>query len=80
MNATIQVIYNGGDGSLYQCADVVLVTNATGFDQSKCVNNNGASPSASGSAPAPTNAGVVSTPTQGAALAVLTFFVAMMSF
>ncbi|KAG0251474.1 hypothetical protein BG011_007590 [Mortierella polycephala] len=38
INATIQVVYNGGDSPLYQCTDVVLVTSAEGFDQTKCVN------------------------------------------
>lgn len=73
MNATIQLIYNGGDGALYQCADVVLVTTAATFNQSMCVNNNGTSTSGSGNTPA-------FTPTKGAALAVLTFALAMMSF
>ncbi|KAG0320339.1 hypothetical protein BGZ97_000258 [Linnemannia gamsii] len=39
VNATIQLVYNGGDSPLYQCADVVLVTAAPSFDQSKCVDN-----------------------------------------
>ncbi|KAF9351187.1 hypothetical protein BGX34_000746 [Mortierella sp. NVP85] len=34
--ATIQLIYEGGDNPLYQCADVVLVTSAASFNQSKC--------------------------------------------
>ncbi|KAF8939298.1 hypothetical protein BGZ58_010195 [Dissophora ornata] len=42
-NATIQVIYNGGDGELYQCADVVLVANATTFNMTQCITDNGAS-------------------------------------
>ncbi|KAG0245633.1 hypothetical protein B0O80DRAFT_501305 [Mortierella sp. GBAus27b] len=48
VTATIQLIYNGGDSPLYQCADVVLVTNAPSFNQSMCVNNSG-SGSGSGS-------------------------------
>ncbi|KAF9121092.1 hypothetical protein BGW39_010853 [Mortierella sp. 14UC] len=45
-NATIQLVYNGGDSPLYQCADVILVTSASTFDQSKCVDNaNGNGPS-----------------------------------
>ncbi|KAF9347342.1 hypothetical protein BGX26_001165 [Mortierella sp. AD094] len=40
-NATIQLVYNGGDGPLYQCADVVLVTSAPGFDKTQCINDNG---------------------------------------
>ena len=79
-NATIQVVYNGGDSPLYQCSDVVLVTSAAGFDQSKCLNDNGGSPSTSSTPPAPTSsADLVSVPTKSAALAVLAFVVAMMS-
>ncbi|KAF9184673.1 hypothetical protein BGZ51_008640 [Haplosporangium sp. Z 767] len=37
-NATIQVVYDDGDSPLYQCTDIVLVTSAPGFDQTKCVN------------------------------------------
>ncbi|KAK3819176.1 MAG: hypothetical protein J3R72DRAFT_459932 [Linnemannia gamsii] len=48
INATIQLVYNGGDSPLYQCADVILVTAAPSFDQSKCVDNaNGPTPDAS---------------------------------
>ncbi|KAF9110976.1 hypothetical protein BGX27_005551 [Mortierella sp. AM989] len=36
INATIQIVYNGGDSPLYQCADVVLVASAPSFDQTKC--------------------------------------------
>ncbi|GJJ71603.1 hypothetical protein EMPS_03953 [Entomortierella parvispora] len=78
-NATIQLIYNGGDGPLYQCADVVLVTSAPGFDQSQCVNNNDATTSSSGVAPAPTGSGAASIPAKSAALVALTFVAAMMS-
>ncbi|RUS16109.1 hypothetical protein BC937DRAFT_91606 [Endogone sp. FLAS-F59071] len=42
-NATIQTIYNAGDGTLYQCADVVLVTNATGWNSSACINSTASS-------------------------------------
>ncbi|KAF9184675.1 hypothetical protein BGZ51_008642 [Haplosporangium sp. Z 767] len=45
-NATIQIVYNGGDSPLYQCTDVVLVTSAQGFDQTKCVNEQPASAAA----------------------------------
>lgn len=60
-NVTLQVVYNGGDGLLYQCVDAVLVDDAPNFDKSKCVNADGsatnlgsstASPSSSGSASA----------------------------
>ncbi|KAG0038429.1 hypothetical protein BGZ82_000253 [Podila clonocystis] len=61
-NATIQIVYNGGDSPLYQCTDVTLVTSAN-LDQTKCITDNGgsATPSGSGTSPTPTgkNAGAV---------------------
>ncbi|KAG0057107.1 TEL2-interacting protein 1 [Gryganskiella cystojenkinii] len=45
-NATLQLIYNGGDGNLYQCADVTLVTLVAAgskWDPSQCINDNGSS-------------------------------------
>ncbi|KAI7822160.1 hypothetical protein BC939DRAFT_398159 [Gamsiella multidivaricata] len=72
-NATIQVVYNGGDSPLYQCADVVLVTSAPAFNQSMCVNNSNSSPSpsTSGSGTSPTN-----TSEAGAALSAKGIFTA----
>ncbi|KAI1308433.1 hypothetical protein EDD11_004284 [Mortierella claussenii] len=66
-NATIQIVYNGGDSPLYQCADVVLVTSAPSFDQSKCVNGTGSTPSTTttGSPTSPTKG-----PNAGTALSV----------
>ncbi|KAF9335503.1 hypothetical protein BG006_011359 [Podila minutissima] len=61
-NATIQIVYNGGDSPLYQCTDVTLITSAN-LDQTKCITDNGGSstPSSSGTSPAPTgnNAGAI---------------------
>ncbi|KIM52594.1 hypothetical protein SCLCIDRAFT_1223610 [Scleroderma citrinum Foug A] len=39
-NVTLQLIYNGGDGNLYQCADLTLSANATlpGNATSDCTN------------------------------------------
>ncbi|KAI7851647.1 hypothetical protein BDC45DRAFT_515502 [Circinella umbellata] len=48
-NATIQVIYDGGDGSLYQCVDVTLAENPSNFDSSACVNADGSDPTGSSS-------------------------------
>ncbi|KAF8983164.1 hypothetical protein BGZ46_010762 [Entomortierella lignicola] len=62
-NATIQIVYNGGDSPLYQCADVVLVTSAPGFDQTKCFEDNGSTPSSNPSASATTGS---TSPTKGA--------------
>ncbi|KAG0208508.1 hypothetical protein BGX28_000562 [Mortierella sp. GBA30] len=56
-NATIQIIYNGGDSPLYQCADVVLVTSAPAFNTSMCQNNNGGASTTSPGGATPTNAG-----------------------
>ncbi|KAI8370330.1 uncharacterized protein BYT42DRAFT_581852 [Radiomyces spectabilis] len=44
-NATLQIIFNGGDGELYQCSDVTLVDNAPNFNKSMCINADGSKPS-----------------------------------
>ncbi|KAF1796023.1 hypothetical protein V8B55DRAFT_1371392 [Mucor lusitanicus] len=49
-NATIQVVYNGGDGELYQCIDVTLADTVGNWNNSMCVNADGSSASASASA------------------------------
>ncbi|KAG0295589.1 hypothetical protein BGZ98_001331 [Dissophora globulifera] len=83
INATIQIVYNGGDSPLYQCADVVLVTNATGFDQSKCVNDSGSGSSPTGGA-TPTNkpsaAGALSAKGALSTVAAAMFMAAVMAF
>ncbi|KAF9563267.1 hypothetical protein EC968_004964 [Mortierella alpina] len=56
-NATIQIIYNGGDSPLYQCADVTLVSSAPAFDSSKCKNVGAAPSTSSPGGAAPTSAG-----------------------
>ncbi|EJT98932.1 hypothetical protein DACRYDRAFT_24044 [Dacryopinax primogenitus] len=38
-NATIQVYFNGGDGLLYDCADVVLISNYTLPSNTTCKNS-----------------------------------------
>ncbi|ORY95937.1 hypothetical protein BCR43DRAFT_407835, partial [Syncephalastrum racemosum] len=43
-NATIQVLYNGGDGNLYQCTDVTFADNPSNFNTSVCVNADGSNP------------------------------------
>ncbi|KAK4513326.1 Ribosome biogenesis ATPase rix7 [Mucor velutinosus] len=48
-NATIQVVYNGGDGELYQCIDVTLADNVGNWNNSMCVNADGSSTASSGS-------------------------------
>ncbi|KAI8333460.1 hypothetical protein BC941DRAFT_434782 [Chlamydoabsidia padenii] len=47
--ATLQIVYMAGDGSLYQCADVILKNQASNFNTSACVNADGSSPTKSGS-------------------------------
>nr|6IBH_A Chain A, Auxiliary activity CAZyme [Laetisaria arvalis]6IBH_B Chain B, Auxiliary activity CAZyme [Laetisaria arvalis]6IBI_A Chain A, Auxiliary activity CAZyme [Laetisaria arvalis]6IBI_B Chain B, Auxiliary activity CAZyme [Laetisaria arvalis]6IBI_C Chain C, Auxiliary activity CAZyme [Laetisaria arvalis]6IBI_D Chain D, Auxiliary activity CAZyme [Laetisaria arvalis]6IBJ_A Chain A, Auxiliary activity CAZyme [Laetisaria arvalis] len=38
-NATIQVVYTGGDGNLYQCADVTFRTTVANLNSSVCTNS-----------------------------------------
>ncbi|TFK76872.1 hypothetical protein BDN72DRAFT_830040 [Pluteus cervinus] len=54
-DVTLQFVYDGGDGQLYQCADVILSANATAPSNVTCTNS-----TATGSAPTPsgTSAGV----------------------
>lgn len=47
VNATLQVVYNGGDGLLYQCTDVTFTSKPTAWNNSVCVNADGSSTSAS---------------------------------
>jgi hypothetical protein len=65
-NATIQLIFDGGDGQLYQCADVTLSANATvpSDFQGACDKAQGPpSPSATGpSSSTPTGSGVKASP------------------
>ncbi|CAO3572445.1 unnamed protein product [Mortierella alpina] len=56
-NATIQIIYNGGDSPLYQCADVILVSSAPSFDTSQCKNVGTAPSTTSPGGTAPSNVG-----------------------
>ncbi|KAF9085322.1 hypothetical protein BGX23_009790 [Mortierella sp. AD031] len=75
-NATIQLVYNGGDSPLYQCADVVLVTSAPSFDQSKCVDNPNSSGNGSGGS---TNgAGALAVKAAAATTAAAVFFATAM--
>ncbi|KAL9558274.1 hypothetical protein MBANPS3_000974 [Mucor bainieri] len=41
--ATLQIVYNGGDGLLYQCIDVI-VDNTASLNASMCYNTHGAPP------------------------------------
>ncbi|CAL1696523.1 unnamed protein product [Somion occarium] len=63
-NATLQVVFDGGDGKLYQCSDVVLSSSATIASDVSCTNSTGSTTTSSGSstgtsssAPAPTGTG-----------------------
>ncbi|KAF9229662.1 hypothetical protein BS17DRAFT_33107 [Gyrodon lividus] len=49
-NVTIQIIFDGGDGELYQCADLTLFANATVPTNatSTCTNTTSTSPTATG--------------------------------
>ncbi|KAF8499178.1 hypothetical protein F5888DRAFT_1611716 [Russula emetica] len=47
-NVTIQLLYNGGDGNLYQCSDLTLAQNFTIPSNVSCTNSSSTSNSASG--------------------------------
>ncbi|KAF9431954.1 hypothetical protein BGZ76_011482 [Entomortierella beljakovae] len=77
VNATIQIVYNGGDSPLYQCADVVLVTSAPAFDQSKCVDDGaGTKTSPSGGATTDTQSAGATLNIKGAATAAAAMLMA----
>ncbi|KAI8983075.1 hypothetical protein BDB01DRAFT_792313 [Pilobolus umbonatus] len=44
VNATIQIVYDGGDGLLYQCTDVTFTNAASGWDPTQCKNADGSTP------------------------------------
>ncbi|KAG5648154.1 hypothetical protein DXG03_006108 [Asterophora parasitica] len=59
-NVTIQIVYAGGDGNLYQCADLTLSSNFTIPNNVTCHNetaeaHHGGSETSSGASPSPTN-------------------------
>ncbi|GAA5795515.1 hypothetical protein EDC94DRAFT_613379 [Helicostylum pulchrum] len=73
-NVTLQVVYNGGDGLLYQCVDAVLVDSAPSFDASKCVNADGSNE------PTPSGNQSDTAPNQGSSLRIaygFTFIIAV---
>ncbi|KAI0640060.1 hypothetical protein C8Q77DRAFT_1044293 [Trametes polyzona] len=85
-NVTIQLIYDGGDGQLYQCADLTLSDNATVPDSVECKNATNAAvtpvsstvaaptataPSSSGSASGTSSASPTQTSNAAAANVVL---------
>ncbi|KAG6902818.1 hypothetical protein C0995_011305 [Termitomyces sp. Mi166 len=47
-NVTIQIVYDGGDSTLYQCADLTLSNNFTISDDVQCTNATETTDSASG--------------------------------
>ncbi|KAI0067876.1 hypothetical protein BV25DRAFT_1780393, partial [Artomyces pyxidatus] len=59
-NVTIQIVYNGGDGSLFQCADLTLSNSFTIPSNVSCTN--GTSSSSSATSPASTSTGASSAP------------------
>ncbi|CDS12300.1 hypothetical protein LRAMOSA04495 [Lichtheimia ramosa] len=70
-NATIQITYDGGDGSLYQCTDVTFVENPSNFNSSACVNADGSKPGESGSSDGESGASSVTTAVGGIVLAAV---------
>jgi len=53
-NVTVQMVYDAGDGRLYQCADLILRQNFTISSTVECVNGTTSSGSASTPSPSPT--------------------------
>jgi len=83
INATLQMVFDGGDGMLYQCADVILSSSFTVPSNISCQNSTSTSTSGS-SAPtstSPTASGSPSpSPSTGAAMGMpVTGFAAMLS-
>ncbi|GAA5840048.1 hypothetical protein JCM3766R1_000656 [Sporobolomyces carnicolor] len=87
--ATIQVEFNGGDGTLFQCADVILVSDYTTpsnvtseCKQAKTVGQSVASSSTSSGGPSATASGATgATPSSTSAASTVTIgFAAMLAF
>ncbi|KAI7889243.1 uncharacterized protein EV154DRAFT_553271 [Mucor mucedo] len=78
-NVTLQVVYNGGDGLLYQCVDAVVVDAAPSFNKTMCVNADGSDTSSvSSSAPAASATGTSASQGSTTQMAYgLTFIVAV---
>ncbi|KAJ7783532.1 hypothetical protein DFH07DRAFT_726859 [Mycena maculata] len=66
LNVTLEIVYDGGDGELYQCADLTLSSTATIPSNVTCVN--GTATSSSGSVSATSSA--TTTPSSSLALRV----------
>ncbi|KAF8529481.1 hypothetical protein JB92DRAFT_671243 [Gautieria morchelliformis] len=73
-NATIMVQFNGGDGDLFQCSDVVLSNTFTVPSDAKCDNATGAFPTSSGSSGTSTSPPVILFSTLGIMALVLVSF------
>ncbi|KAH9964448.1 hypothetical protein BC827DRAFT_1127694 [Russula dissimulans] len=73
-NVTIQLLYNGGDGSLYQCADLTLSSNFTIPSNITCSNSSTTSTSSSPSSTGKNSANEVATT---GVTGVLSFLVAL---
>ncbi|CAL1696521.1 unnamed protein product [Somion occarium] len=54
-NVTLQVVFDGGDGNLYQCSDVTLSNNFATPSNVSCTNTTNTAETSSSDAPAPTN-------------------------
>ncbi|KAI7908249.1 uncharacterized protein BX663DRAFT_557399 [Cokeromyces recurvatus] len=54
-NATIQIIYSGGDGDLYQCTDIIFSDSPSGWNSSACINTSNSSTTSSSSPPSTTS-------------------------
>ncbi|GLB36372.1 hypothetical protein LshimejAT787_0306600 [Lyophyllum shimeji] len=56
-NITIQIVFDGGDGNLYQCADLTLSSSFRIPSDVKCTNATGSSATTTGSSPTGTSPG-----------------------
>ncbi|KAF5311836.1 hypothetical protein D9619_003325 [Psilocybe cf. subviscida] len=71
-NVTIQIVYTGGDGQLYQCADLTLADNFNISSSVACTNATGsASTAPSGTSPTSTAPGSTATPTTKTSSAIV---------
>ncbi|KAI0082231.1 hypothetical protein K474DRAFT_1671342 [Panus rudis PR-1116 ss-1] len=78
-NATLQVVFDGGDGKLYQCADVTLSSNFNVPSNVSCSNSTGTSTSsgssASSTSPSGTSGGASPTGTANSATSLSAMYI-----
>ncbi|KAG6334926.1 hypothetical protein ID866_4168 [Astraeus odoratus] len=70
-NVTIQIVFDGGDGELYQCADLTLSSNVTVPSNATSCTNVTTSTSASGTTSAPSSTSTSGARKEGAVVGVV---------